>query len=467
MKISRRFVLRGLGGATLALPLLESLAPRGAKAGGQATPPYAIFLRQANGVAAAQNTDVGAEPERFWPQSVGALTAANLEGRALEELSDFADRMLVVGNVNKEYYDYGDGHANGVFQALTGRGPNVDGAGGASEASGESLDHRIGAELNPEGRESLYLYAGQNSGWLGGACLSHRGAASRRGPLHNPVTAYQQMMGLDGDQFATLIARQRSINDLVKDEMDGLLARPELSEQDRQRLEIHQQSVRDLENGLQCNLAADAEALLDGEAAGHESTEGDQVLAATRAHMRVAALAVACGYSRSVAIQVGDGNDGSTRYRNLETGEQMENYHFLSHRRQSHGNDGAIIPNSDLLHHYVDRQFAQTFRFLLEQLEAVIMPDGQSLLDAGLSCWFNDNGNGPGHASTNVPHIIAGSAGGFLRQGQYIDLGGGTNHARVLNTLGSAAGLRDASGELISDFGDPNQERTPLDAMLA
>ena len=135
MKISRRFVLRGLGGATVALPLLESLAPRGAKAGGQATPPYAIFLRQANGVAAAQNTDVGAEPERFWPQSVGALTAANLEGRALEELSDFADRMLVVGNVNKEYYDYGDGHANGVFQALTARGPNVNGAGGASEAS--------------------------------------------------------------------------------------------------------------------------------------------------------------------------------------------------------------------------------------------------------------------------------------------------------------------------------------------
>ena len=82
--------------------------------------------------------------------------------------------------------------------------------------SGESLDHRIGAELNPDGRESMFLYAGATGGWLGGPCISFRGAANRRAPLHNPINAYMQMMGIDSDQFATLIARQRSINDLVK-----------------------------------------------------------------------------------------------------------------------------------------------------------------------------------------------------------------------------------------------------------
>ncbi len=466
MKISRRFMLRGLGGATVALPLLESLAPRGASAGGATTPPYSIFLRQANGVAAVQNTDVGSEPERFWPTTTGALTPETLQGRALEELVDFRDNLLVVGTVNKEFYDYGDGHANGAIQALTARPANVAGAGGDSEASGESLDHRIGAELNPDGRESLYLYAGGGGGWLGGACISHRGADNRRGHLHNPANAYMQMMGIDSDQFATLIARQRSINDLVKDEMDGLLGRPELSTQDRQRLELHQQSIRDLENGLQCNLSEDQQAEFDGAAAGFESTNGDAVLAATRAHMDVAALAVACGYTRSVAIQVGDGNDGRTRYRNLDSGQEMENYHFISHRRQSHGSDGAIIPGSDLLHHFVDRQFAMTFRHLLQRLSEYVMPDGQTLLDAGFSCWFNDNGNGPGHSPRNVPHIIAGSAGGFLRQGQYVQLEDVTNHARVLNTLGSAAGLRDGNGELISDFGDPAQDRTPIGALM-
>ncbi len=466
MKISRRFVLRGLGGAGLALPLLESLAPRGAKAGGAVTPPYAIFFRQANGVGCAQNTDVGSEPERFWPTTFGALTPATMEGRAVGELSDYADRILAVG-VNKEFYDYGDGHANGAIQALTARPANVPGAGGGSEASGESLDHRIGAELNLDGRESMFMYAGSSGGWLGGPCISHRGAANRRAPLHNPVNAYMQMMGIDSDQFATLIARQRSINDLVKAEMDTLLARPELSAQDRQRLELHQQSVRDLENGLSCNLTEDQEAQLDGAAAGYESNNGDQVLAATRAHMDIAALAVACGYTRSVAIQVGNGNDGNTRYRNLETDQEMENYHFLSHRRLSHGSDGAVISDSDVLHHYVDRHFAMTFRHLLDRLSEYIMPDGQTLLDAGFSCWFNDSGNGPGHSARNVPHIIAGSAGGFLRQGEYIQLEDITNHARVMNALGSAAGLRDANGDLISDFGDPAQDRTPHPDLLA
>ena len=466
-KVSRRFVLRGLGAATVALPVLESLAPKGASAGGAATPPYAIFFRQANGVASAQNTKVGSEPERFWPTSTGALTPDTMQGRALDELTDYRDRMLVVGNVNKEWYDYGDGHANGAIQALTARPANNPGAGGGSEGSGESLDHRIGAELNPDGRESMFLYAGATGGWLGGPCISYRGPANRRAPLHNPINAYMQMMGIDSDQFATLIARQRSINDLVKSEMDTLLGRPELSNQDRQRLELHQQSIRDLENGLTCNLTKDQEAAMEGLAAGYESTNGDEVLDAARAHMDIAALAVACGYTRSVAIQVADGNDGRTRYRNLDSGAEMENFHFISHRRLSHGSDGAIISDSDLLHHFVDRQFAQTFRHLLDRLSEYVMPDGQTLLEAGFSCWMNDLGNGPGHSARNVPHVIAGSAGGFLRQGEYLQLEDVTNHARFLNTLGSAAGLRDGNGDLISDFGDPAQDRNPLNELLA
>jgi hypothetical protein len=85
---------------------------------------------------------------------------------------------------------------------------------------------------------------------------------------------------------------------------------------------------------------------------------------------------------------------------------------------------------------------------------------------------------GDGHANgaiqaltarpANVPGaVIAGSAGGFLRQGEYMQLEEVANHARFLNTLGSAAGLRNANGELISGFGDPAQDRTPLSERMA
>ena len=96
------------------------------------------------------------------------------------------------------------------------------------------------------------------------------------------------------------------------------------------------------------------------------------------------------------------------------------------------------------------------------------------LVYAGMALWVNDNGNGPGHSSRNTPVVIAGSAGGFLKQGEYLVMpdsdGWGEesiNHARLLNTIGSAAGLRDSGGDYISDFGDPLNNRAPLPELMA
>jgi hypothetical protein len=468
--IGRRLVLKGAGGVVLGLPLLEGFMPRRARAADEAVPPYAIFFRQANGVACEQDTDLGSEPERFWPTTEGALTATTVMGRSLDELTDHLDRLLVVGNVNNAYFDYADGHANGALQGLTAAGPVVPGVGGDSEANGESLDNRIGRELNADGRDSLFLYAGANYGWLGGPCISYRGADNRRAAIGNPVTAYMGMMGVDATQFEQIAARQKSINDLVRGQMTALLAKPELSSADRQRLELHFDSIRDLENSLSCNLAEDKLMEVEGLSPGYESENGDEVLNAARAHMHIAALGVACGYTRSVAIQVGSGNDGSTRYSNLETGELMENYHYLSHRRSSHDSSGAIISNSDLLHSYVDRHFAQTFKFLLDRLYEYVLPTGDRLIDCGVSCWYNDNGNGPGHAANNTPWVVAGGAGGFLKQGQYIRVAqgdGSPNVSKMLCTIGSAAGLRNTDGSLLDTFGDSSMPQGVFDELLA
>jgi uncharacterized protein DUF1552 len=472
MIITRRHVLRGLGGALLGLPFLESLRGTPSFAQNASVPPFAIFFRQANGVAAEQDTnEIGQEPERFWPTETGPLSAATLSDRALAELSSHASRLLVVGNVNMENFSYGDGHARGALQLLTAQGPMVENQGGNSEAGGESIDHRIGRELNGNGNDSLFLYAGQTGGWLGGPCISYRGPGNRRSALTEPYNAYQALVG-GGAGLPTDATggkrglRQRSINDLVRGQLSSLLSRPELNQADRQRLDLHLSSVRDLEVSLACRLSeADERALEAGSDEGGE--DGDFVLQAARLHMDVAALAVACGYTRSVAIQVGNGNDGSTRYRDPTTGNLMENFHFVSHRRQSHGDDGTVLLGSDLLHHRVDVQFAQAFKHLLDKLAAYELPEG-SLLDAGMAIWVNDLGNGPAHGSTNCPVVIAGSAGGMLKQGEYLRIDGdGANHARVLNTIGAAAGLRKPNGDLIDDFGAADQDRAVLSELLA
>lgn len=456
----------------LGLPTLEAFEPRRARATSASTPPFAIFFRQANGVAAAQTTEeLGMEPERFWPRTAGALDAANVEGRAIEVLSTYLDRILVVHGVNMRDFEYGDGHARGALQLLTAQGPTVIDAGGDSEAGGESLDHRIGRELNPDGRDSLFMYAGQNSGWLGGACISYRGPANRRSALNNPWNAYQTLVGgaeggLSNEAAAALAVRQESVNDLVREELQTLLSRPELGMDDRRRLELHLSSVRDVETAIMCQLEDDRIAALEGVGQTYGSTNGDEVLATARLHMDVAALAIACGYTRSVAIQVGNGNDGLTRYRDPDSGDLMENYHYISHRRLSHDSTGTVILGSDLLHHKIDRQFGDTFKYLLDRLDAYVLPEG-TLLDAGIAVWLNDLGNGPAHSRQSVPFVIAGGAGGYLQRGNYVMLPSGDNHARMLNTLGTAVGLRSSSGDPIDDFGDPSLDHSLLDEIIA
>ncbi len=468
MKMRRRHFLRGLGGFCLALPVLEGLdrSMGIAHAGEQAVEPFAIFFRQASGVASAQDTALGSEPERFWPTQQGELLPETIEGRALGELSGYEQHLLAIG-VDAHSFPYDDGHARGAFQGLTARGPVEPNKGGESEANGESLDHRIGRELNEGGRDSLFLYAGRNSGWLGGACISYRGPGDRRAPLHNPLNAYQTIMGVSADELSELlIERRRSVNDLVREQMNDLLSSPVLSSADRQRLELHQSAISDLESTLSCNLTAEQEAALEGQSTGYDSDDGDLVLAAVRAHMDVALLAVACGYTRAVAIQVGNGNDGDTRYYDPDTGEQLERYHYISHRRESHGTDGAVISGADVLHHKIDRQFAMTFRYLLDRLSEYQLPTG-SLLDAGVSVWLNDQAQGPSHATTNLPYIIAGSANGYFRQGQYVRAVGDDTHCRLLNMIGTAAGLRSATGGDLDDFGDPLLPKHPIPELLA
>jgi len=468
MKVSRRLVLKGIAGACLGLPLLESLAPKKAFAAPNTGLPYAVFFRQACGVACAQDTIVGAEPERFWPKSFGVLDAANVSGRALDELGAYLDRLLVVKNIRMQNFDYGDGHARGALQGLTARGPTVSGAAGDSEAAGESIDYRIGAELNG-GNDSLFLYSGSSGGWLGGACISYR-APGQRNPALNPWQAYQLMVGgasTDPLLQQELVGRKKSVNDLVRSQLQSLMASPALSQSDKTRLQTHFDAVRDLEVELSCFVSKAEEQAL--EAAVDYSNDGFEVIATTKLNMKVAALAVACGHTRSVAIQVGSGNDGSTRYPDVDTGSLMaDNFHYISHRRQSHDDTGSPIAGADLLHHKVDRQFAKMFLHLLQELDKYDTGDGQTLLHHGLAVWLNDNGNGPGHSSQNIPIVIGGSAGGALKQGQYVKAAvDEANHAKLLTTIAAAVGVKKPGGGPLDQFGDPSLPQGHLSELLA
>ena len=454
--INRRGFLTGVGGAVVALPLLESVRSRAAT---PTNPVYSFFIRQGNGV---QQAGYGGEPERFWPSSLGPLTKESLAAqtdRTLSILADHASKLLLVRGTRFAFPGNGCGHSGGLNQCLT--AAKVMGEGKDSLAAGESIDWLISQKVNPPGVEPLTLMSGPQSAYIAHG-LSYSGPGQLRGAKNNPFAVYTSLMGVTGspEVLQQLATRRRSVNDLVRTEMQDLLAKPNLSASDRQRLDMHFQAIRDLEVGMACTLPQDRVMSMQAIGAAFEANDNRTKVADFMCEL--AALAFACDATRTGTLQIGTGNDGTRYYVN---GVLQNTFHRISHRIDSDGGEGTPIPNADMLHHGIDRIFAGIFKRFLDRLNAYLGPSGGTLLDDSVVLWTNDLANGPPHSYANVPQVLAGGAGGFLKTGQYIDAGGVT-HNKLFNTIASAVGIRNSDGSHYDSFGDSTLQPGLIPAML-
>jgi hypothetical protein len=459
--IDRRRFLTGVGGAALALPFLESV--RFVSRAGAAIPQkpvYSFFIRQGNGV---QQAGYNNEPERFWPRNLGPLTTDILgnqnSDRALSILAPHAAALTLVRGTRFGFPGKGCGHSGGLNQCLT--AANLTGEGKDTLAMGESVDWFIGQRVNKDGTEPLTLMAGPQAAYIAHG-LSYNGPAKLRGARNNPLAVYMSLMGLSEspEVLQQIATRRKSVNDLVRTEMQDLLQNPDLSANDRSRLDQHFQAIRDVEVGMACVLSPDQVQGMKDIATQFEAN-GNRVKVADFM-LELAALALACDATRTGTLQIGEGND-QTRY--TVDGMLQNTFHRISHRIDGDGSEGAPIPNADVLHHGIDKIFANIFKRFLDKLVAYPGPSGGTLLDDSVVLWTNDLSNGPPHSYSNVPQVLAGSAGGFLKTGHYIDAGNIT-HNRLLNTIISAVGIRRSDGELYDSFGDPSLAKGVIPAMI-
>ncbi len=455
--MDRRRFLFGLGGVAVGLPFLESLSMRRSKAAPMPQK-FAVFLRQANGVVQKSGT----EPERWWPTAPGALTADTMTpDRATSELKDYMSKLLLVKGTSYAFPGNGCGHSGGGNQCLTAAKVSVDPSGNKSLSMGESIDNRIMRELMP-GIEPLTLYAGRMSGYIN-EVLSYRGEKDLRAAERNPFNAYKRLFGVPDANVALAernALRRRSVNDLVRTQMKSLMARPDLSKSDQERLDLHFTSIRDLEVTMACKLP-DAQ-LVAMEAMSPNVANPTYIVEVAKMQCDIIALALACGSTRAVTLQIGDGNDG-TEF--TIGGVKYPRFHQISHRIFSDGADGDPIPNAVDKHHEIDKLHVQIFKYLLDQLSKYKVGTG-TLLDLGCAVLTNDLATGPPHGYNNLPFVIAGSCGGVLKQGQYVDAGAVKNN-KLFNTLGAAVGCKNAAGESLDDFGDATLPKGNIPQMLA
>ncbi|HEY7374066.1 MAG TPA: DUF1552 domain-containing protein, partial [Polyangia bacterium] len=232
----------------------------------------------------------------------------------------------------------------------------------------------------------------------------------------------------------------KSVNDLVRAELNSLMGNAALSADDKQRLKQHFDSIRDVEvtmgnAGMMCTTSGLDTTTLDSYKSKFSFQTNGMIETVSLLHMQLVALAFACNYNRVATLQWGDGTD-TTKYSVPSNASLGWTFHQLSHRVQS---DGAVgmNPTAEQAHHEVDILRMQTLAKGLDAFNA------RGLASTAMVVWMTHISDGPSHSGRNVPHIIWGNGGGYLKTGQYVDAGNVTNN-KLWNTLITAA-IRDKS----------------------
>jgi hypothetical protein len=476
----RRRFLRGLGGIAVALPFLETFELRKARA---ADPPkrLAIFFC-CNGV----------NMEKFWPTTAyGPLTAASFTGTGLAPIASYAAKLLIPRGVHLVPRGFGrdpaggDDHAKAVGHRLTAAANQMT---TERYASGISLDHAIASSLNPSGKGPLNLMVGYRANDVLGS-VSYTGSGQQAIPFQDPWKAFKDWSGagttMTSGMVDRLAMRRQSVLDAVKGDLDSLKNNSVISKADRDKLDMHFTSIRSLETNIQSSgmssCALPSARTMEIQAINPSTVTRDSEFQKIGGMMLdVMALAFACDQNRVSTIQWGSGAAGpifSWLGMSADDVSSKYNHHKLSHGATT---DCATSPNlpSDQWKtalFNIDQWYMNNFKGLLDRLSMYSEPNG-SVLDNSAVVYMNDLGDGLGHNWMDLPNVIAGSAGGYFKQGQYVKLVNGNNTANdtdapsnmLLTTLANAVGAKKKDGSPITNFGSaPTGKAGELTALKA
>ena len=453
--VNRRAFLRGASAVAIGLPFLESLQSHSAWAqSGQ--PVFSLWICVANGI-------VGRD---FHPSESGALSAGNL-GKNTAVLADYVNQISLIRGIRYNGNLSNCGHAQGACQVLT--GTSHSGGGNTATSTNESADTLIASQLNG-GRDPIALYSGLKEGYINER-LSFVRAGQVRPAESSPKNAFQRIFDQASEEafgggtaapapaptpepgepatqapmLDDLTKRRKSVVDLVREELLTLNGRMGLNATDKQRLDVHLSSLREIEMATAPttdptqpteptrapteSCSADAVNAADFDTGGVRSGEDQERVA--KLHIDISAFAFACNVNRTATLQIGDGTD-HTVYSVPNNGRSWK-FHHISHRTQSDAVSGQDS-TAEAAHSEIDKIRMETLLHGIRKFEAY------GLLDTSFIMWTSHISDGPTHSFNDIPYVIAGSGGGYLKLGQAINATNTTNN-RLLNTLISAAGV--------------------------
>jgi hypothetical protein len=394
--LPRRTILRGLG-ASLALPLLDSMVPAFS-----ATIPKPVRRFQAvyvpNGMAM----------EYWLPSKDGRdfdLTPV------LEPLAPFRDQMLVLSGLRANW-NYIHAGASGSFLTGTTRGGRTEVEIIADVSMDQLLAREFGKHTQLASLE-LAMDAPNNAGSCTGnlSCV-YTHTISWRSPTqpmpmeYNPRAVFERLFGDTGstDRAAreARLRQQKSILDSVTEKLAEL--KREIGPQDSRKVDEYTEAVRDVERRIQR-----AEEQSSIELPVMDQPPG--VPAVFEEHLALLfdlqLLALRTDLTRVVSFMMGKEQSART-YPQIGVPEA---HHPLSH----HNNQPHLIAHMSKINRY----HAELFARYLGKLRAT--PDGDgSLLDHMTILYGSGISNSDAHSGENLPLLLLGGGAGRLQGGRHL-----------------------------------------------
>jgi hypothetical protein len=422
-RLSRRTFLRGTG-AAIALPFLEAMWPRSARAQAAASARRFLAWYVPNGIHMVDWT----------PANTGANYTLS---PILAPLAPIRDEVLVLtGLANRpaQVATAGD-HARGTGSFLTAR--TVKKTDGADIENGISLDQRIANAIGAAtSLPSLQL--GTESGGSTGNCDSGYSCAYSRniswaGPQSplaketNPASAFERLfqgaeVQLPPDELERRRLLRLSVLDTVTEDANRL--RLELGSSDRQKLDEYLTGVRALETRIQTATTSQCEAT--------EPADPADLVERVRTMSDLMVTALQCDRTRVITFM--ELNAGSNQtYPWLGV---LDGHHQISHHQGNTANFAQLRT--------IDIWEVEQFVYLLQRLASVQEPEG-SLLDSSLVFFSSEIEDGDSHRHTNLPVLLAGRGGGAVTPGQHLRFTGNPPLANLYLTVLRAFGIQDAT----------------------
>ena len=390
-QLKRRTFLRGLGGAMLALPVLECMMDSHGIALAQGRP-----LPKRFGVFFWGN---GVRLDRWVPSFTGS---GYVLSPALAPLQPVKDYVNVI--TNYEIKAGGPrGHHNGVSGMLSGvefiELPHASSS-YSSKFGGPSIDNLLHADLGiPENKPVLNLRTMDEVVTGEGPTLqflSHRGPDEPQPATRSPASVYDQLFGgfAEPDSTDPRNALRTSVLDLVKGDIERL--QPRLSRHDRQRLDAHLTGVSELRSRI---LSLPPEITGSCFIPDPLTATAGSLREVNDLHADLIAMAFACDIRQITTVQF-TGSVGFTVFPGMTGG-----HHDLTHQD---------IPEAQDNVHATTVQTMESFSSLMQKLKA--MPEGAgNVLDNSLWLATSDAAEGLVHSIADYPIVLCGRAGGAMR----------------------------------------------------